>query len=612
MRKVFVILLTIFLFGCKKEKEPSEQALQIAFMADVHLQDIYGEFTDNDYRGVLNPLTGKYTLARTMQSQLQSTRLFNENYFAFLGALDDVVKKGIKMVVLPGDFSDDGQAFNIRGLKKILNDYSKKYGIRFILTTGNHDPVRPFRMPAGKTDFLGENGQSQAIFSKKGMFLAKNDSDLPVMVTKDIAKLGYVGILDELKDFGFFPKPNDRYWESPFSSYNYEKYSFNEAEKQAAFENRVYKTNENTPNIPDVSYLLEPIKDVWFLAIDANVYVPKNGANKDRENPLLYSSATVGYNNILLHKTHLLRWIKSVTSRADKLGKTLIVFSHYPTLDFYDGAVPEIKALFGAKKMQLHRMPNEKVSQMLIEAGVKVHFGGHMHMNDTGTRHLDSGSLVNVQIPSLAAYIPGYKLLTVKENDIFEIETVVIDTVPNFDNLFPLYKKEHAYLKEHKNSSIWNPAVLQAKNYKELTTWHLNELVHFRFLKDDWPEDFKDILTQSSGEDLLRLSFDNKEDYKQFHRELEEKYKALEPLNTWTGLDMINDFYKIRNADELAFSDIDENKLIAYKLVCGQLKKSNHENLKLWADIFLKICNGEPSDHFKIYWKSGKIESVIP
>lgn len=612
LRKVIILLLLISFLGCKEERQSSRKALQVAFLSDVHLQDIYGSFTDNDYKGVLNPQTGKCTLARTMQSQLQSTRLFNENYFAFLAALDDVVKRGVKLVVLPGDFSDDGQAFNIRGLSRILNDYTKRFGIRFILTTGNHDPVRPFRMAAGKTDFLGENGQSQAIFSEKGMFLPKNDDDLPVVITQDIAKLGYMGILEGLKDFGFFPKTNDRYWESPFSSYSYGNYDFREAEKQAAFENRRYRSNESTPGIPDVSYLVEPIEDVWFLAIDANVYVPKPEADVDTENPKLFSSASIGYNNVLLHKAHLLDWIKSVTTRAEELGKTLIVFSHYPMLDFYDGAGSDIETLFGTNKMQMHRMPNEEVSQMLMEAGVKVHFGGHMHMNDTGTRHMESGSMVNVQIPSLAAYVPGYKLLTIEEKGVFDIETVVIDTVPGFDNLFPLYSKEHEYLTEKKDLAIWNPEVLEAKNYKEFTTWHLNELVRLRFLKEDWPENLKYLLIRSSGEDLLRLGFEQEDEFTAFYKRLQEKNTEMAPLDSWTGLHMIHDFYKIRNADDLAFSDIDERRLEAYKLVCKQLKKSEYRYLRLWADIFMKICNGEPSDHFKIHLESGKIERVVP
>ncbi|MCK5440733.1 MAG: metallophosphoesterase, partial [Maribacter sp.] len=71
-------------------------------MSDVHLQDIYATFSDTDYKGVKNPLTGEFNIIRTMEAQLHSTRLFNENYFAFLAALEDAAQKGIRIIALPG------------------------------------------------------------------------------------------------------------------------------------------------------------------------------------------------------------------------------------------------------------------------------------------------------------------------------------------------------------------------------------------------------------------------------------------------------------------------------------------------------------------------------
>jgi len=63
-----------------------QKPLQIAFLADVHFQDLYGSFSDHDFKGIPNPKTGTPTILRTMDSQLRSTRIFNENYFAFLRA----------------------------------------------------------------------------------------------------------------------------------------------------------------------------------------------------------------------------------------------------------------------------------------------------------------------------------------------------------------------------------------------------------------------------------------------------------------------------------------------------------------------------------------------
>ena len=118
----YFILITAWglLSSCSSNKAIHTEELQIAVIADVHLQDVYGKLKDSDYRGIRNPENGNYALIRTMGSQLRSTRIFNENYFAFLTALDDIVRRKIKYVILPGDFSDDGQAVHIKGLKRIL------------------------------------------------------------------------------------------------------------------------------------------------------------------------------------------------------------------------------------------------------------------------------------------------------------------------------------------------------------------------------------------------------------------------------------------------------------------------------------------------------------
>lgn len=91
---------------------------KIAFLSDVHFLDLFGQFSDTNFMGFPNPKDGKNVITRTMDSQLRSTRLFNENYFAFLVALEDMVKRDIKIVALPGDFADDGQALILEESRK--------------------------------------------------------------------------------------------------------------------------------------------------------------------------------------------------------------------------------------------------------------------------------------------------------------------------------------------------------------------------------------------------------------------------------------------------------------------------------------------------------------
>lgn len=605
-KNIFCSLILFILISCKTEQHFNEKKIQIAFIADVHLQDIFAKFEDNNYQGIKNPVTGEYANIRTMNSQLHSTRIFNENYFAFLEALNNIVKRGIKYVVLPGDFSDDGQPVHVRGLRKILNEYSQKYGLSFYVTTGNHDVVRPFSQDAVKTDFLGEDGKEQIISSSANNF-NKSKSELEPVITSDIKNWGYKETIHEVGDFGFFPKKTDLYWETPFSNYTYEDYNFEEAQKESVLEKRTYVIKNTNLSLPDASYLVEPIKGIWLLAIDANAYVPNEKLSGKPDDPHDFSGANKGYNNVLIYKSHLLNWVKKVSAEAKQKGKILIAFSHYPMVEFNDNASPELKQLFGADKMQLQRVPDEEVAEQFADAGIQIHFGGHMHINDTGVRTSAKGNtLFNIQTPSLAAYMPAYKILTIHSNTELEVETVAIGKVADFDRLFPFYEEEYTHLQNSKSDHIWNKEILKAKDYKEFTNWHLKELVRLRFLPEDFPTEFLKSIVNLSGKDLLLINKNTSE----VDKELKSNSLKTSDFELWTGFDMIFDFYRLKNADELAIPEIGNKRLKQYELVCRQLKKSNDSKLILWAVIFLKTMNGEPSDHFKINLKNNKIDNL--
>ncbi|CAD0006847.1 metallophosphatase [Flavobacterium salmonis] len=608
MLRIFVFVLFLLSLSACKSQQTKTKNVQIAFIADAHLQDIFAKFEDNNYQGIQNPVTGEYANIRTMNAQLHSTRIFNENYFAFLEALNNIAKRGIKQVVLPGDFSDDGQPVHVRGLRKILDEYSKKYGMSFFVTTGNHDTVKPFAQEAVKTDFLGKEGKEQIISSSKNN-LTKHENQLEPIITADIKNWGYKETLNEMQAFGFFPQKNYLYWETPFSDYNYESYNFEKALAESDLAKRTYPVKNTNLFLPDASYLVEPIKGVWLLAIDANAYVPNEKLSGLPNDPHDFSGASVGYNNVLIYKQHLINWVKKVAGEAKQKGKTLIAFSHYPMIDFNDDASPELKLLFGSNKLQLSRVPNEEVAQIFADAGIQVHFGGHMHINDTGVRTTSNkNTLFNIQTPSLAAYMPAYKILTIHKDAILEVQTVVIGKVAKFNSLFPFYNEEYAHLQNIKSNTIWNKEILNTKDYEDFTKWHLKELVRLRFLPEDFPVEFSTSLLKLSGADLLYINKNNAE----VDTQIKTNSLVVKDFESWTGFDMIFDFYRLKNADELAIPEIGSGRLKQYKMVCGQLEKSGNEKLVLWAKIFLKTMNGKPSNHFKINLKTNQIERINP
>ncbi|GAA6764609.1 metallophosphoesterase [Flavobacterium sp. CGRL1] len=596
---------------------------------------MFGTFSDNDFKGVLNTKTGKYALIRTMASQLHSTRIFNENYFAFIAALEDIAKRKIKYVALPGDYTDDGQPIHVRGLKKILDQYQKKYGIEFFITTGNHDPVGPFAQESGKEDFLGKEGKSQPIFSKDGMYKPNMNIEQPVVITADIAKMGYFGITNDLQNFGFYPNKKHKFWSTPFAGYNSQNYNYKKAVEASQLNKRVYNVAPGF-EVPDVSYVVEPIDGLWLMAIDGNVYIPKK-TDSDPKDSKSYSEASTGYNNVLSNKKHLIKWVQDISAEARLRGKTLVAFSHFPMIDFNDDASAEIKELLGPNKWQLNRVPVEEVAQVFADAGLKIHFGGHMHINDTGTRTTEKGNtLVNIQTPSLAAYIPAYKLLTIKKDNLVDIQTITIDEVKGFDELFDLYKMEYQFLQSQNTKDIWNIDILKTKNYHDFTDFHLKELVRLRFLSDDWPSTFKDFILNVSANDLLVLAniesdkdFDfilkNKAQFQKEWNEAEIKSEQILVQNNlkkedfnWTGNDLLIDFYRFRSADELALADVGEKRVAAYKVVSKlylenskeEASKPLQKQMKLFLIIFNKFMHEVPADHFTVDLKTGEVRSV--
>lgn len=571
--------------------------VQIAFMPDLHFHDIYAQFSQQAFSGIPNSISGKHATIRSLKAELNSTRLFNENYFALLAALDDIVARKIKWVALPGDFSDDGQAVHLRGLVKILKHYQQHFGIRFFATPGNHDPVRPFFQEGGKNDFLTSSGKEIGIFSPGTPACTtheKPSSNKPIC-TADIAHLGYREILSTMRDFGFFPNLTDRYWETPYSTYQYADYTFQEASKQAKLAQREYEIClqgtggkykkshfSHCSFLPDASYLVEPIPGLWLLAIDANVYLPNRATTQEKAQ--YHGSGNAGYNKLLSHKTQVFDWIAQVVQRAKATGKQLIAFSHFPMGDFYDDQSSAIAALFGTHNFQLARRPNDDVSQALAATGLKIHVAGHMHFNDTAMIKKTGNTLFNIQAPSLAAYVPAYKLINLTAPDKIAVQTIRLKDVARFDELFEHYQQEFdAYISENKHPP-WDHDILNSSTYQQFTHGHLRELTRQRFLPQEWPDDLKQALFDFNGYELLvftqienisavdwqRLSALKSSQAWQQAREYVIELAAknqidLADFSHWRGFDLAVDFYRLRNAGSLALTDITPARLNQYR-----------------------------------------------
>ena len=523
---------------------------QIAFISDAHIQDV----------------DGHAERVRSMEVQVQSTRLFNENYYALLAALDDVARRNIRWVVLPGDLTDNGQFFNQQKIKNILHSYTQRKGMRFFVTTGNHDPALPLGLMQKNAHFLAADGSR---------------------VTREDSCAGYVSQMECYADFGFFPRKDDCYWESPFTSYTYDKYSYEDACRESVLSKRTYTLCDSL-TATDASYLVEPVDGLWLLAIDGGVYLPK----EMKDGKWTYQGSSAGYNLVLKHKPFLLPWVRKVVEEAQKRHKTLVAFSHYPLVDFNDGVSESVHRMWGDRRFDLHRVPEAEVSEAFLQAGLRLHFAGHMHVNDTGIwEGKDGKHLYNIQVPSIATYVPAYKILTIESDEAFRVETVTLDTVPGFDSLFPLYRAEYQSDSLRGHSPVWNKEILSARTYGEFCDYQFRDLVRLRFIPRDLPESWRACLDFTGARMLEAVSGEDKSDDADW--------------TDWCMKDLVLDLYRLRYAERLALKDIPETRLAAYRYLFERARISTFrsaevEMVKGLGTLFLAFLNGEPCQNFVI------------
>lgn len=523
---------------------------QIAFISDAHIQDV----------------DGHAERVRSMEAQVQSTRLFNENYYALLAALDDVASRDIRWVVLPGDLTDDGQFFNQQKIKELLNSYARGKGMRFFVTTGNHDPALPLGHAKKNAHFLAADGSR---------------------VTREDSCAGYVSQMECYADFGFFPWKDDRYWESPFTSYTYDKYAYEDACRESVLGKRTYTLCDSL-TATDASYLVEPVDGLWLLAIDGGVYLPK----EMKDGKWSYQGSSAGYNLVLKHKPFLLPWVRKVVEEAQKRHKILVAFSHYPLVDFNDGVSEHVRRMWGDRCFDLHRVPEAEVSEAFLQAGLRLHFAGHMHVNDTGIWEGKNGKhLYNIQVPSIATYVPAYKILTIESDEVFRVETVTLDTVPGFDSLFPLYRAEYQSDSLRGHSPVWNKEILSARTYGEFCDYQFRDLVRLRFILRDLSESWRVCLDFTGARMLEAVSGEDKSEDADW--------------TGWCMKDLVLDVYRLRYAECLALKDIPETRLAVYRYLFDRARISTFrsaevEMVKGLGTLFLAFLNGEPCQNFVI------------
>ncbi|MGR5066277.1 metallophosphoesterase [Photobacterium sp. DNB22_13_2] len=454
-------ILTACNSSSSSDSKTNIAGVKVAMLADVHFHDVFGDYEFSKFN---NEVT-----IRSMQDSCESTRMFNENYFAFIEALEELGQQGIKYICLLGDFSDDGQVDTLKGFNRVVEPYIEKYGFEFFLTNGNHDPVRPYGAHQTK-NFLHHTGASIAVTSDEDRNFTPNNVLIGQHITQGMWATGYQEMFDVLGYYGFQNKPSYVSYETPWGSDKFEDRGLMISKEDGG----------KTFWCPDATYLAEPVEGLWIVSVDMNIYLPT-------EDGTSWSHASIGWEEGKKYKPQVMDWLANVTARAEAEGKTLIVFSHYPATEYLNSSANDFYYVFNDGSYNNTRVPSSDTAQHVLDAGVKVQFGGHIHVNDTAIHQGENGTLVNIQAPSLAAYTPSYKVVTCHSPTLFEVETKTLQDVRDFDALFPYYLREKDH-REWAGADVQWAKMLEATDYRDFMYRHLDVLMHMR-LKNGWGDD---------------------------------------------------------------------------------------------------------------------------
>ena len=584
---------------------PPPEFPKIAVVADAHFHDIYGDY------GLTAGAGGRPQKAfRRLADTAKSTRVFNESHSALIYALDDIVAREIRHVVLLGDYSDDGQRATLTGLRALLDGYTERFGLRFFALPGNHDifgakgrhRTKRFLKPHGGYDIATSNPTLADAHAGRVVHSDANYCD------------GYPKALQMLPDIGFFGGPKDLHWETPFGS------SADPAERAYPVQS---EDGVEFPPLMDASYLVEPVHGLWLLMIDANVFKPHSRAERVHHDEDHADSTDAGWSAMLAEKPFIFRWMKDVAARAKSLDKRLLTFSHYPVLDPVDGTRDDEQELLGKTSMS-RRTPDPTVAEAILGTGVKVHFSGHVHVNDTARYRGDGGFVFNVSVPSLVAFPAGYKIVE-QSPDGLTIETVEIGSMRQNPEIESHYRKEVA------QTGLKADRLLGCADYGSFLYEHLGHLVSRRYLRREWPEDLAALIGVLTLADLATLPFLGRavtEDELLADpavlrsKRLIAKVNAIEisaglgegALAELPALAFLEDWYRLRMGSEIALDQISADHLTAYNAVAKIFAEQVPNDapgiagkIALLFRIFEKCRDGLPSRDFNIDLRTGDI-----
>ncbi|ASJ75964.1 metallophosphoesterase family protein [Granulosicoccus antarcticus] len=561
----------------------------VAVIADAHFHAI-----DSDYDLPATVFNGQSATLRSWIDTRRSSRVFNESGAALKAALKDIADRGIRHIVLLGDYTDDGQLEATQRLVQLLQLYQDRYSMQFYAIPGNHDCYGP----VGKhqsTRFTSTPGNTVLVTSDPEV--AASESDTSVLTRKMYCDGAPAGLLP-MREFGLCRQDGYLHWESPFGL-------------DDSFASRRYEAHSadggTVRSLIDASYLVEPEPGLWLLMIDANVFEPRNGQREITRKKAFFDSSDAGWNAVLRCKPHLITWISDVSKRARQLGKALLSFSHYPAMDAFDDWSLSESRLFGQTET-LRRRPDKQVAETLLEVGLRLHLGGHLHINGKSTCNIGNQQFTDIAVPSLAAFPPAYKSLHATAERC-RVETISLNSLALDPWLLGCYRAENDALKRSQDRA------LDALNYGDFLYKRMYSRVAQSYLPKEWPTDIAGELEGRNVADLASFLIAQRRGARRNGaRQLGAQHDGIPAIDTQYAaelkslsiahsldidvfqdcsiMDLIVDWYCLRHAGHQAASFSPLQRLNLYRFLAqefGDLQSVENNPTAAFFHVFLGV-----------------------
>lgn len=328
---------------------------------------------------------GRRLWLRPWQDVRAAARAVNESALALDAALRMIAARGIRQVVLLGDYTDEGQAMMTARLTARLAHWQTRAGMRFHALPGNHD----------MWGIAGKHTATRIAAAPGRSVLATSD---PALAAHDPGARPLPGLrcpgqgdaLRAMAGFGYVRRSGDLHWETPFGP----------DDRPEARQIVMQAGDGVAQSVIDASYLVEPAPDLWLLMLDANLWRPRPGITDGRRKRAFLDPADADWDAVAVLRPGLMAWIADVAGRAAAQGKTLIALSHYPLLD-----------PFGDDRGMGRRGPQGAAAAAMIAAGVTHHASGHLHTSAVTQLETAQGALTDIAVPSPCAWPPGFTIL---------------------------------------------------------------------------------------------------------------------------------------------------------------------------------------------------------